>query len=267
MADWSGSLTSRRRGDRSARHSRTVQRRRRDGRRTAAIPLERRRPHHSACQERVSRCAQGTPQPVGRQSPVVAAGRNQPAVRVPPRSRRAPIASPSPKWRKARVEPDRQLQQQDDRAARRARGHAAGRPAVHGRAVGDSRRRRERRDDAGSPAHWHRRTTGPARAGRGCRGQPGYQFGGRQYRLRESRLEFSPEQGLVPQLAVSGETQGGRLHGFAALVRRGESNRDRAQLRSAARRTRFADAAGDRAARRSHARRDQGRECGRRGVG
>ncbi len=35
------------------------------------------------------------------------------------------------------------------------------------------------------------------------------QFGGRQYRLRESRLEFSPEQGLVPQLAVSGETRVG----------------------------------------------------------
>ncbi len=33
------------------------------------------------------------------------------------------------------------------------------------------------------------------------------QFGGRQYRLRESRLEFSPERGLMPRLDVSGETR------------------------------------------------------------
>ena len=33
------------------------------------------------------------------------------------------------------------------------------------------------------------------------------QFGGRQYRLRDSRVEFSPDRGLVPSLAVSGETR------------------------------------------------------------
>jgi outer membrane protein insertion porin family len=33
------------------------------------------------------------------------------------------------------------------------------------------------------------------------------QFGGRQYRLRDSRVEFRPDRGLVPTLAVSGETR------------------------------------------------------------
>jgi outer membrane protein insertion porin family len=33
------------------------------------------------------------------------------------------------------------------------------------------------------------------------------QFGGRRYRLRDSRIEFSPERGLMPRLAVSGETR------------------------------------------------------------
>ena len=33
------------------------------------------------------------------------------------------------------------------------------------------------------------------------------QFGGRQYRLRDSRVEFSPERGLLPRLAISGETR------------------------------------------------------------
>jgi len=33
------------------------------------------------------------------------------------------------------------------------------------------------------------------------------QFGGRQYRLRDSRMEFSPDRGLTPRLAVSGETR------------------------------------------------------------
>jgi outer membrane protein insertion porin family len=33
------------------------------------------------------------------------------------------------------------------------------------------------------------------------------QFGGRQYRLRDSRVEFRPDRGLTPTLAVSGETR------------------------------------------------------------
>ncbi len=33
------------------------------------------------------------------------------------------------------------------------------------------------------------------------------QFGGRQYRLRDSRVEFAPDRGLVPTLALSGETR------------------------------------------------------------
>ena len=58
----------------------------------------------------------------------------------------------------------------------------------------------------------------PALRGQVAVGDDGrIQVGGRQYRLRDSRLEFSPEQGLMPRLAVAGETRVGDYTVFLRL--------------------------------------------------
>ena len=44
------------------------------------------------------------------------------------------------------------------------------------------------------------------------------QVAGRSYRLRESAIEFAPDQGLVPRLNVFGETRIGELRGHAQAV-------------------------------------------------
>ena len=74
------------------------------------------------------------------------------------------------------------------------------------------------------------------------------QFGGRQYRFRDSRLEFRPERGMVPRLDTHRQYPGRRLHRLSEAVRARQRDRDIALLRSTPGGARPADAARHRAA-------------------